>query len=219
MATTSPDGISYPNSASTKKTIEAHIQDTATSVQTALNTKAASSHVHSAADITSGTLDTARYAAGTIIQVVTAASNTAVATSPTSFTAITGLSISITPRRANSLIIVEANLNGTFVGADGGRRSMLTIYRNASVNLASASGAGSRSLTLGGFANGVSTNTYSTEVLVGTDYPGVTTATTYQVYGRIEGTDVIYFNRQSSDVDSALYPRGTSVLVAYEVAV
>lgn len=38
MATTSPDGISYPNSASTKKTIEAHIQDTATSVQSALNT-------------------------------------------------------------------------------------------------------------------------------------------------------------------------------------
>ena len=40
MATTSPDGISYPNSASAKKTIESHIKDTADSVQAGLNTKA-----------------------------------------------------------------------------------------------------------------------------------------------------------------------------------
>ncbi len=36
MATTSPDNISYPTNASAKKTIEGHIQDTATSVQTAI---------------------------------------------------------------------------------------------------------------------------------------------------------------------------------------
>ncbi len=40
MATTSPDGISYPTNVSSKKTIEGHIQDTVTSTQTALNSKA-----------------------------------------------------------------------------------------------------------------------------------------------------------------------------------
>lgn len=40
MATTSPNNISYPTNASAKKTIEGHLQDTATSVQTALNIKA-----------------------------------------------------------------------------------------------------------------------------------------------------------------------------------
>lgn len=40
MANTTPDNISYPTNASSKKTIEGHLQDTATSVQTALNTKA-----------------------------------------------------------------------------------------------------------------------------------------------------------------------------------
>ena len=40
MATTSPNNISYPTNADAQKTIEQRIQDTATSVQTALNTKA-----------------------------------------------------------------------------------------------------------------------------------------------------------------------------------
>ena len=43
MANTTPDNISYPNSASTKKTIEAHIQDTANSVQSAMTSKRISS--------------------------------------------------------------------------------------------------------------------------------------------------------------------------------
>lgn len=64
MATTSPDNISYPTNASAKKTIEGHIQDTATSVQTALNTKAASSHSHATSDITSGILGVARGGTG-----------------------------------------------------------------------------------------------------------------------------------------------------------
>lgn len=40
MATTSPNNISYPTNADAQKTIENRIQDTADSVQTALNTKA-----------------------------------------------------------------------------------------------------------------------------------------------------------------------------------
>lgn len=40
MATTSPNNISYPTNADAQKTIENRIQDTANSVQTALNTKA-----------------------------------------------------------------------------------------------------------------------------------------------------------------------------------
>ena len=40
MATTSPNNISYPTNADAQKTIEQRIQDTASSVQTALNTKA-----------------------------------------------------------------------------------------------------------------------------------------------------------------------------------
>lgn len=40
MANTSPDNISYPTNADAQKTIEGRIQDTANSVQTALNTKA-----------------------------------------------------------------------------------------------------------------------------------------------------------------------------------
>lgn len=43
MANTSPDNISYPTNESSKKTIEAHIQDTATSVQSAMTSKRISS--------------------------------------------------------------------------------------------------------------------------------------------------------------------------------
>lgn len=64
MSTTSPDNISYPTNASAKKTIEGHLLDTATSIQIALNTKAASSHSHATTDITSGTLEVARGGTG-----------------------------------------------------------------------------------------------------------------------------------------------------------
>ncbi len=75
MAITSPDGISYPTNSDAQKTIEQRIEDTATSVQTAItdvrgdvNTllagKASSSHTHAASDIVSGALDTARGGTG-----------------------------------------------------------------------------------------------------------------------------------------------------------
>jgi hypothetical protein len=64
MAATSPDNISYPSNADAQKTIEQRIEDTAVSVQSALNTKAASSHVHSAGDVTSGNLAVAQGGTG-----------------------------------------------------------------------------------------------------------------------------------------------------------
>lgn len=66
MATTSPDNISYPVNSDAQKTVEQRIKDTATSVQTALNTKAASSHNHAASNITSGSLDIARGGTGAL---------------------------------------------------------------------------------------------------------------------------------------------------------
>jgi hypothetical protein len=64
MGTTSPNGIYYNTSANAPVTEEARALTLANSVQTALNTKAASSHTHAASDITSGSLDVARGGTG-----------------------------------------------------------------------------------------------------------------------------------------------------------
>lgn len=65
MATTSPNNISYPTNADTQKTIEQRFQDTATSVQTALDTKANLSGAAFTGAITSSYVDSAAHLATT----------------------------------------------------------------------------------------------------------------------------------------------------------
>lgn len=125
MASTSPDNISYPTNASSKKTIEAHIQDTATSVQAAITDvrgdvdtllagKANSSHSHSGADITSGTLSYDRLPSGTVIQVVQTvyASHATISSGvDTAFINFSGLDTTVVPRRANSKFLIRYQIN------------------------------------------------------------------------------------------------------------
>ncbi len=113
--------------------------------------------------------------AGQVIQVVTATDSTSRTTNSTSFVAVTGLSVSITPSSASNKIFV---LVTSAIGMDGGQ-FVQTIFRGAT-NL----GNGNSGMARGSASIGAP---LAMSIL---DSPNTTSATTYQAYMR--STDPSY---------------------------
>jgi hypothetical protein len=70
------------------------------------------SGVPSASNITSGTLPKAQLPTGSVLQVVSTTKTDTFSTSSTSYTDLTGLSVSITPTSATSKVLVFYTVNG-----------------------------------------------------------------------------------------------------------
>ena len=132
-------------------------------------------NANDASALTTGTLGSARLPAGSVIQVVSSLIATGYyrSTASSSYLA-SGLSISITPKKADSKILV------CFSGADcdnlvGGRQVYLTIFRDGTVNL----GAGSAQ-SLADYYSDVRTITPLSMSCV--DTPNTTSPVTYEMY-------------------------------------
>ena len=95
-----------------------YIDGVTSAIQTQLDGKAATSHVHAASDITSGTFAYGRMPSGTIIQAVTSTTTTQV--SGANGWNNTGLSGSITPRTSTSRFIVLISLGSYSTRGSGG---------------------------------------------------------------------------------------------------
>lgn len=108
-------------------------------------------------------------AAGQVIQVVTATDSTSRTTNSTSFVAVTGLSVSITPSSASNKIFV---LVTSAIGMDNGQ-FVQTIFRGAT-NI----GNGNSGMARGSNSIGAP---LAMSIL---DSPNTTSATTYQAYMR-----------------------------------
>ena len=226
MATTSPDGISYPNSASTKKTIEAHIQDTATSVQTAITDvrgdvdtlllgKANSTHTHATSDITSGTFDKNRLPSGTILQVNTVTVSSA-ATYSMGAGAVqdVGLNVSITPLKTSSRILILSTVSSAGISFN---RPGTVLLRNGS-RISIGDAAGSRNRTSSGGSSGeTSPGTQSVHYV---DSPNTTSAVTYSVYivNYHSGTQSYAFNYDQGNSDNIAHGRTASSITVLEIA-
>ena len=84
-------------------------------IQDQLNGKAASSHTHDATIITSGTFDVNRIPAGTVIQASNTKFTSLATTGSGSFVNFT--SVNFTPKKSNSLILIQAMFSTSNVGA------------------------------------------------------------------------------------------------------
>jgi hypothetical protein len=153
---------------------------------------------------------------GGILQVISTVRTETVTSTATSFTTITGMSASITPKSTSNKILVIVSMNGAFIGGDSGRRNLISIFRGET-NISNPTSPASRSATFGGMTNIGTTNisTYNATFL---DSPATTSETTYTVRTRMESGDTLFINRTSSDTDSALFPRGVSTITLMEVA-
>jgi len=173
--------------------------------------------------VTSGTLPTARLPAGSVLQVVQGIkTDTFVSSATVTDTAVTGLTVSITPTSASSKILVFVNLG---IGSENGQGGASKLTRTISatvtqLSLADTAGSRSRGSFAGSAYRGNAsnyTNIFGHQGLTYLDSPTTTSAITYgvQVSSISNGT---YINRTEADANGTDTYRGVSYITVMEIA-
>jgi len=164
----------------------------------------------------SGTiLTTTSPKAGNVIQVVSTAKIDTFTTTSTSFTDVTGLSVSITPTSSTSTILVLVQIG--LLSINGTNRAALRMVRGSTAIDVGAT-ASNRTLATTAFSSAGSDSASQSAGMVFLDSPATTSATTYKVQGIISGGDTLYINRNSTDTDSSLFYRTASTITVMEIA-
>ena len=168
--------------------------------------------------LTSGTIPAARISSlpagvgGKILQVVSAAKTDSFATTSTSFTDITGITVAITPAATSSKILVMVDLVCSLTNTTG---ELLLKRGSTSIYLGDAAGARGR-VNQSVYMADANSSTSATMVFL--DSPSSTSAVTYKVQGRTQnGSYALAINRSQSDQDSAARFRGASSITLMEV--
>jgi len=151
-----------------------------------------------------------------IVQVQSTTKTDTFSTNSSTFTDITGLSVSITPKSASSKILIVASLCGDLSLAAYGAHFRLV---RDSTGIALGDAAGSRTRTTSGFD---SYNTGSLGWKVCTmnflDNPSTTSSVTYKVQARsANATASVLINRNGDDSDQAGIARGVSTITVMEI--
>lgn len=130
------------------------------------------------------------------------------------FADITGLSVSITPTRTSSQILIIATVN--LVGLNASSTAQLRFVRDSTA-IALGDAAGNRTrVTAGMVAQDNSTMIPGAASFL--DSPASTSALSYKVQIRSDGSNTVYVNRTQFDADTAAYTRGVSTITVMEVA-
>ena len=159
-------------------------------------------------------------ASGGIIQIAVTQKSDKFTWDSNSATAITGMSVSITPTRSDSKILIQVQ-----IGASGTENDAYPVFWQLYKNGSQITGA--KGDADGGASDPVGCATYTKNYVyyVGTstsfsflDSPGVTTATTYALYGqRHASAGEIYFNTTGKDLNER-YARAISTITAMEIS-
>jgi hypothetical protein len=157
------------------------------------------------------------YAPGHVVQVVSTAKTDTFTTSSSTFTELTGLTATITPKSASSKILVMLDLK---LAADQSivTQVQLRIRRGATdIYLGDAAGARIRT----SFSGGVSSLSYNTSQASSTflDSPSTISPIVYSIQIRSsDNTRAIFVNRSYGDVDDPTRSRTASSITLMEIA-
>ena len=135
-------------------------------------------------------------------------------TSSSSYVDVTGLSVSITPKRSDSKILIFANLHGV---GDSSTQAYFRFMRDSTAICVGTSVGNRVSATLGSMYEDQTndTNSCSQHFL---DSPSTTSSVTYKIQARTQGDGTLYLNRSSGDANDATSGRFTSTLTVMEVS-
>ena len=164
---------------------------------------------------------TVQASAGQVLQVVSATKTDTFSTTSTSFTDITGLSVSITPKFSTSKILVIFN---TYTSANQNSSSAAIRLLRNSTAIDVGDAASTRPQASGIFYTGdVSVSVQASIGVVSNNFldsPATTSATTYKLQMASANASVtMYINRTSSDRDSTTYDaRTASSITVMEIA-
>jgi hypothetical protein len=165
------------------------------------------------ADPTFGALVRADMPNGCILQVVQTTKTDTYTQNSTTYTDVTGMSVTITPTDNTNQVLVRAVLQ---VACNTSTIVQAQLLRGSTV-IGVGDTAGSR-VRAGGASFTGGTSEMQTMVLEWLDSPATTSATTYKIQFRGALSGNVYLNRTDSDADSANSTRTASTITAMEVA-
>ena len=154
---------------------------------------------------------------GTIIQVVSTTKTSTFSTSSSSYTDVTGLSVSITPTSTSSKIFITINV---MAATDNSTQGYFEIFRtsdNTSVCIGD-DGGGSRQRASFGPTYFNDTNDLKECGMSFLDSPNTTSAFNYKVRCKNQGSGNVYVGRSNSDGDAAHTGRYPCTITVMEVA-
>ena len=156
---------------------------------------------------------------GGILQVVQAVKTDTFTTNSTSFTTVTGLSASITPKSTTSKIMVFSQIthglgNNSAYGFFKVTRGGTDIYRG------DAGGSNRVRAVFGGYSTADMKEATLSGSIMYLDSPATTSSVTYQVEARVgvAGTVTVNLSPEDAAVDNANRGRGASSITLLEVA-
>jgi hypothetical protein len=162
--------------------------------------------------VTNGVIVSSALPAGSILQVVSTTKSDTFSTSSTSYTDVTGLSASITPRSTSSKILVTATV---LIGATSSVGAFATITDGSNNQLIVPDSPGSREPAF--IRYNPDTNGFLPATISFLHSPSTTSSLTYKVRFKVTSSTG-YINRSTTDTDSAIWGRGVSTITLMEVA-
>jgi len=155
---------------------------------------------------------------GKILQVVSTTKTDTFTTTSATYTAVTGLSASITPSSTSSKVLVTANFTlSNTVGLNTGQGGAFAQLIRGATPLYLGDSSSSRIQASAG--GGIESSTDITNAtIVFLDSPNTTSATTYQIEVRRGGGNTVVVGRSGADTDTANNGRFPSSITVMEVA-
>jgi len=151
-----------------------------------------------------------------VLQVASTIKSDTFTASSTTFTDVTGLSVSITPNYTSSKILIVASLTGS---QDAGTDPCSIRLVRDSTAIAVGNAAGSRVQASASFSS-ADGNVVSCANIVFLDSPATTSATTYKIQVRTNqsAANTVFINRCEIDTDAAISSRTVSTITVFEVS-
>ena len=163
----------------------------------------------------SDTLDSLKRA-GNILQVVSTTKTDTFTSSSTSYTDITGLSVSITPSSTSSKCFIQVNVHGI---ADASTQMYIQLFRTSDDSgICVGDSSGSRVQATLGSAYFHQSNDVDSQGINFLDSPNTTSAFNYKLRIRNQGSGTMYINRAVTDSNDATAGRFASSITVMEVA-
>jgi hypothetical protein len=152
--------------------------------------------------------------AGTVLQVLQTVKTDTFSSTSSSWTDITGLSVSITPSSTSSKILVMYSL---MTGMQTSQFPLIRIARNSTGIAIGDAYASSSQVTTSAWPSGAvnATDIQSMQFL---DSPSSTSAITYSMQTRSDASQTFYLNRNTRDNGNSYEPRSVSSITAMEIA-
>lgn len=175
-----------------------------------------------AADLASGAITSASLPSGTVLQVVQTHLNTTSSQSLTGGTRanISGLNATITPRDANSKILITVRWNGE--GSNLNNQDTVFGIKRDTTDIGNPATAGNRFVGISVIAQGYwgsdAASTPDSAMYQYLDSPATTSATTYHATILSNFTQTLYNQRTVEDTDNAARERLTSTITLMEIA-